>query len=807
MPPGRVVAREELDMEEERESTGREPETELERLRRRVRELEGSVRNSEAKAARLESLMRAAPLAIGIVDPNRTLLEVNGYLCRMLGYSRQELVGKNALVLYPSREEYDFVGEEKYRQIRAKGAGAVETRWRRKDGATIHVLLSSAYVDPSRPSAGTVFAALDITERKRAEEALREEWNQVISIFDSIDQVIYVSDPWTYEVLYVNRAVKELLGKDPCGGLCYKEFQNLESPCPFCTNPILLKNPLDPYVWEHHNPVLARDYLIVDKLIRWPDGRDVRFEFALDITERKRAEEALRESEEKYRLIVETAQEGIWAIDAEAVTTFVNPRMAEMLGYTVEEMLGKSLYRFMDEEERPRAGEYFERRRGGISETHDFVFRGRDGERVFANLKSSPTKDSEGGFGGAIAFVTDITEARRAQERRETLNRVFMRLGPEILDNIETILRGAEEIVACRLATYCLLVGERLSILTTVPGEEGFTVTPDKEGYLCYAFISDGARSPQVVPDLAGRPEIARDKLVEKHGLASFILYPVVVEGRTVGCLGCFDSRPREWTEEEIELVGMLAQAVSVEQERLDREEDLKDFIDVASHELRHPITVIKGYAQTMRELWEKLPPGKRRELLEAVEYGADRLERMVKELLDLSRIERGYFPLRREEVAVEPLLYAAAAELSNRGYLHTVNVVSSGGEAKMVADGDRLSLLLSVLLDNAAKYSPQGSAIDLEVREGDGGLLFSVMDRGIGVPDGERERIFERFYQVEDAAHHSFPGMGIGLYVARDIVEAHGGKIWCEAREGGGTIFRFVIPQGGREDEEKGWA
>ncbi len=665
------------DMEKGEEGSGFEPVTESgkEGLKRRVRELEAALGEKDARAARLESLLRAAPLAMGLVSPDRVLLEVNDFLCRMLGYSREELVGKSALVLYPSYEDYEFVGREKYAQIAERGTGSVETRWRRKDGKVINVLLSSARIEPSDPSMGTAFTALDITQRKRAEEAIKEEWGQVISIFESIDQVIYVSDPHSYEILYVNRAVREAFGKDPTGGMCYREFQGFDAPCPFCTNPILLQRPQEPYIWEYHNPILDRDYLIVDKLIRWPDGRDVRFEFALDIT--------------------------------------------------------------------------------------------------------------------------DIVAARRIQERREKLNGVFMRLGPDILDNIETILRGAEEILECGLASYCLLLGERLSILTTSPGEEGFTVTLDKEDYICNAFISEKARSPLVINDLRRHPGASRDPLVKKHGLTSCVLYPVVVEGRTVGCLGCFDYGVREWTEEEVELVGMLAQALSVEQERLDREEDLKDFIDVASHELRHPITVIKGYAQTLRELWDKLTPDRREELLKAVEHGADRLERLVKELLDVSRIERGYFPVRPEEVEVESLLSEAAEELSNRGYSHHVKVVAHGKVEKVMADRDRLSLLLSILLDNAAKYSPPGSEIEMQVAEEVGGVRFSVMDRGIGIPEEERDRVFERFYQVEDALHHSTPGMGIGLYIAREIAESHGGRIWCEAREGGGTVFSFVIPQG----------
>jgi two-component system sensor histidine kinase KdpD len=111
--------------------------------------------------------------------------------------------------------------------------------------------------------------------------------------------------------------------------------------------------------------------------------------------------------------------------------------------------------------------------------------------------------------------------------------------------------------------------------------------------------------------------------------------------------------------------------------------------------------------------------------------------------------------------------------------------------------DLDRIIILIYSLLENASRYSPPGSVIDVEVGRNSEGVMISILDRGMGVPDNDRERIFNRFYQVGDALHHSIPGMGVGLYVAREIVEAHGGKIWCEPREGGGTAFRFILPQG----------
>jgi len=102
---------------------------------------------------------------------------------------------------------------------------------------------------------------------------------------------------------------------------------------------------------------------------------------------------------------------------------------------------------------------------------------------------------------------------------------------------------------------------------------------------------------------------------------------------------------------------------------------------------------------------------------------------------------------------------------------------------------------VLVILLDNAVNHSPDDSGIEVVAEPRDGEVLISVLDQGVGVPGKDRKLIFERFYQVEDALHHTSPGMGLGLYIAREIVEAHGGRIWYEPREGGGSIFRFTVP------------
>ena len=158
------------------------------------------------------------------------------------------------------------------------------------------------------------------------------------------------------------------------------------------------------------------------------------FVFLRDITERKRAEEALRESQGRYRRIADTAREGIWVIDTEAVTTFVNPSMAAMFGFSAKEMLGRSLFEFMDEEAQTDAKHFFERRRQGISEQHDFRFRRKDGSTIWTIVNTNPIVSAEGKIIGALGMVTDITERKQAEEALRASEEKYRRLFEELND-------------------------------------------------------------------------------------------------------------------------------------------------------------------------------------------------------------------------------------------------------------------------------------------------------------------------------------------------------------------------------------
>ncbi len=229
---------------------------------------------------------------------------------------------------------------------------------------------------------------------------------------------------------------------------------------------------------------------------------------------------------------------------------------------------------------------------------------------------------------------------------------------------------------------------------------------------------------------------------------------------------------------------------------RLRRLEHIRrDFVANVSHELRTPLASIKGYAETLRDgaIEDKTH---RLEFVKTIEEQAVHLSKLVDDLLDLSSIESGYRPPRLETLALLPLLQSAArdaapaaAELGVRVSVASVDELPSAR-----SDADQLRQVLANLIDNAMKYNEPGGLVELSARAEGGELIVSVRDTGVGIPDSDLPRVFERFYRVDKSRSRDAGGTGLGLAIVKHLVEAQGGRVWVESRQPGGSTFFFSL-------------
>ncbi|MDB5097771.1 MAG: hypothetical protein JWM80_2192, partial [Cyanobacteria bacterium RYN_339] len=227
--------------------------------------------------------------------------------------------------------------------------------------------------------------------------------------------------------------------------------------------------------------------------------------------------------------------------------------------------------------------------------------------------------------------------------------------------------------------------------------------------------------------------------------------------------------------------------------------ERLKDeFLGVVSHELRTPLTSIRGALGLLSGgmLGEVSPKGQR--MLEIASLSADRLARLVNDLLDVERLESGHLALDYQACDAIALMEQAVATVQGMAAESNVTVEVDPLEAPLVADPDRVIQVLTNLLGNAVKFSPPGGRVWLRAERLPEGLLFEVRDQGRGIPDDKLELVFDRFQQVDASDSREKGGTGLGLAICRGLVAQHGGRIWAENGLERGAVFRFVLPGAG---------
>lgn len=246
------------------------------------------------------------------------------------------------------------------------------------------------------------------------------------------------------------------------------------------------------------------------------------------------------------------------------------------------------------------------------------------------------------------------------------------------------------------------------------------------------------------------------------------------------------------WIEDRIEGAVVLWRDATALME-LDRQKE--QFISVAAHELKTPVAIMKGYAQALLRSAEE-PSPRRRRMLEAVDRGADRIGALVDDLLDIARLQAGALDLTFARFDLAELVSEVSDRVALAANAHSIQV-AAGRPVAVCGDRGRLEQVVLSLLDNAVRYSPDGGEIEVAVSANEREAVVTVRDHGVGIPREKQSGIFQRFFRAHTGTPHDYGGMGVSLYISREIVARHGGRIWFESQPGRGATFGFSLPLG----------
>jgi PAS domain S-box-containing protein len=571
------------------------------------------------------------------------------------------------------------------------------------------------------------------------------------------------------------------------------------------------------------------------------------------LTQRDQAEAALRESEARFRAIFEASPFGIAVADMQGRILAANPALRTIVGWTADDMRGQvTLAELAHPEDADAALAAFLQLADGRTDRYETESRllTRDGRTIWVQLAVALVRDAEGKPQFAIGMGLDITgrkqaEAERLQLLREQAARAEAEANQERLGFLAeasaqlsatldygTTLQQVAQAVVPRMADWVTLnlLNDKGELKAVASGHanaareqlakymrETYPRSPEEAASPVLEVLRTGR--PRLIPeiDLEALRRISRDeehlRLWQSLAPRSVIIVPLTGHRGVLGTLSLITTSDseRRYSKADVTLAEDLARraALAVENAQLYAEAQAaiqtaeaavrtrEEFLSVAAHELKTPVTSLRGFAQLALRALEQdreLDRDRLHHALTVVNQQSDKLRRLVAQLLDISRIQSGRLQLELEPVDLSQLVSEVVTSMQHQSQHHQLRV-NVPRQQPVRIDPLRLEQVLTNLLDNAIKYSPQGGPIDIDVTSVDPEhVRVTVRDRGPGIRPEHRAHIFERFYQAGAEAEHA-AGMGLGLYISREIVELHGGSIEAEFPPDGGARFVITLP------------
>ena len=509
-----------------------------------------------------------------------------------------------------------------------------------------------------------------------------------------------------------------------------------------------------------------------------PDGRRVIISTAIDITSRKMAEEATRQSEEKYRQIVETSNEGIWVIDENNKTLFVNKKMTEILGYSEKEMLNKSLFDFMDEDSKKEALNKVKQRQQEISGVHEFKFAKRDGKFVWALLSISPLFSDKSHYNGALAMITDNTERKIAVEALRLSEEYYRSLIENAVDYI--LILNEDGLITFASPAFYRQLGYNTYEIT---GKLIFDLVHPDDLVELQARYNDQTGRPGFVNTVEFR---LKNKKKEWRTIESFLtnLSDVpVIKGIVINA--------RDITEKKLVENELKNYREHLEKLVAERTQDLESFTYSVSHDLKAPLRAIGSFAHILSEDYGKELNKDATHMLGVIINSSNKMHELIDNLLNFSKISKKEISAITiaTNALIKEIISEFTEETKNRDIIWKIGELSD-----IFGDRSMIKQVFVNLLSNAIKFSKntKNTVIEIGCERIENRDIFFVKDNGIGFDmkySGKLFQVFQRLHSVEE-----FEGSGVGLAIVRRIIKKHGGNIWAKGEINNGSVFRFFV-------------
>ncbi|PKP29876.1 MAG: hypothetical protein CVT99_15495 [Bacteroidetes bacterium HGW-Bacteroidetes-16] len=718
--------------------------------------------------------------AIFLTSPDGKTLSANQAACAMFGYSEDELIklGRSAIVDSSDSRLSVLLDERKL-----KGKARGEVTLLHKDRTRFPAEISSAIFKNQGGFELTSMIIRDITKRKLTEEALREREQLYRSLFENMlngfaycKMIFEEERPQDFIYLAVNNSFEIQTGlKDVIGKKASEVIPGIRK-----SDPILFE--LYGRVALTGKPETIEIY--VEALKMWfsisvYSPVNEHFVSIFDvITKRKNAEEVLRQSEAKFRNLINSLPDPVLVVDSKGRIVYCNENTVNIFDYNIDEMLNRTMEdlipKHFRELHKTLRNEYIsEPKSRAMGQGKELFAQRKDGSEFPTEIMLEPVEINGNQF--TLAIVRDITERKKIQNELKLQANLLNNVGQSVIatdlsGNVIYWNNAAEKMYGWSMAE---VIGQNIIILTPTQ--------------------STREQAAELMKKLSEGESWTGEFIVKRKDGSSF---PALVtdtpildaNGKLTGIIG-ISSDITERKRAEMELIEA--------KEKAEESDRLKTaFLNNVSHEIRTPLNAIVGFSGFLND--PDLKPENRQEFIDIILQSSDQLLAIIDDIMSIASVEAGQEKIQEDEVNINLVCNLLKEQFSSKAIEKNVTLNLKSGvsddEAIVITDATKLTQILNNLVGNALKFTRKGY-INYGYKIKDSQLEFYVEDSGIGIDLDMQEIIFDRFRQIETTSTRNFGGSGLGLSISKAYVEMLGGKMWLTSEMGKGSVFYFTIP------------